>query len=203
MNSEPTRPAGNHYDKYGTQNPIARFLMKGFLSSFDRLSARVPPCSALEVGCGEGELSLRLARRGYEVRGCDVSEAVIEEARKRALKADVDVTFWTQGVEYLNEQDAAQLVICCEVLEHLDDPHAGLKTLASLACPWLLTSVPREPLWRALNMARGKYLSEWGNTHGHLNHWSKSAFLDFVGARFDVVEVASPLPWTLALCRVK
>lgn len=198
-----TRPAGNHYDKYGTRNPIARFLMQGFLNSFDRLSARVPPCSALEVGCGEGELSLRLARRGYEMRGCDVSDAVIKEARKRALNAGVDVTFWRQGIESLNEQDTAQLVICCEVLEHLDDPQAGLKTLASLARPWLLTSVPREPVWRALNMARGKYLSEWGNTPGHLNHWSKSAFLDFVGVRFHVVEVASPLPWTLALCRVK
>ena len=41
---------------------------------------------------------------------------------------------------------------------------------------WLLVSVPREPLWRGLNLARGSYLRELGNTPGHLNHWSKRRF---------------------------
>ena len=52
------------------------------------------------------------------------------------------------------QYDAAELVVCCEVLEHLPDPEAALATLAGLARPWLLVSVPREPLWRALNLAR-------------------------------------------------
>ena len=203
MKAASSQPAGNYYDKYNTRNPIARRLMQGFLHSFDRLSANVPCCDVLEVGCGEGELSIRLAKRGYRARGCDISDEVIEEARRRALSSGQDVAFWTQGIEQLQEHDAATLVVCCEVLEHLDDPRDGLEKLAALARPWLLTSVPREPLWRALNVARGKYLGDLGNTPGHVNHWGKSDFLDFVGARFDIVEVASPLPWTMALCRVK
>ena len=41
--------------------------------------------------------------------------------------------------------DSAELVVCCEVLEHLEHPEAALATLASLARPWLIASVPREP----------------------------------------------------------
>jgi 2-polyprenyl-3-methyl-5-hydroxy-6-metoxy-1,4-benzoquinol methylase len=203
MKSPSIQPAGNYYDKYNTRNPIAHKLMQGFLDGFDRLSSYVPTCDVLEVGCGEGELSMRLAKRGYRVGGCDVSDQVITEARRRAENTDADVRFWVQGIEALTSQNSAPLVICCEVLEHLDDPAAGLDTLASVARPWLLTSVPREPIWRAMNMARGKYLARWGNTPGHVNHWSKDTFLAFIGKRFEVVKTASPLPWTMALCRVK
>ena len=51
-------------------------------------------------------------------------------------------------------RDSAELIVCCEVMEHLGDPEAALETLASLASPWAIVSVPREPLWRALNLAR-------------------------------------------------
>ncbi|QND81907.1 class I SAM-dependent methyltransferase [Pseudoxanthomonas mexicana] len=196
-------PAGNYYDKYRTRNPIARWLMQGFLSGFDRLSSSIPPGPVLEVGCGEGELSMRLAARGHRVRGCDVSADVIDEARGRARSAGLAVEFWQCDIQDLTEHDAAPLVICCEVLEHLRDPQAGLERLALLARPWLIVSVPREPLWRAMNMARGKYLGQLGNTPGHLNHWGRRAFLSQVGERFDIVKTASPVPWTMALCKVK
>ena len=196
-------PAGNYYDKYRTRNPIARWLMQGFLLDFDRLSSSIPSGPVLEVGCGEGELSMRLAARGHRVRGCDVSADVIDEARGRARSAGLAVEFWQCDIQDLTEQDAAPLVVCCEVLEHLRDPQAGLERLALLARPWLIVSVPREPLWRAMNMARGKYLGQLGNTPGHLNHWGRGAFLSQLRERFDIVETASPVPWTMALCKVK
>src|SRR5260370_338538 len=58
--------------------------------------------------------------------------------------------------------DAAELIVCCEVMEHLPDPDAALSVVASLASPWAIVSVPREPLWRALNIARLKYLGALG-----------------------------------------
>lgn len=195
------QPAGNYYDKYRTRNPIARALMHGFLGAFDRLSKIAPVDSALEIGCGEGELSIRLARRGLSVRACDIAPEVVDEARQRAAAAEVEISFEAKPIQDMAGSQGAPLVVCCEVLEHLDDPNAGLDILAQLASPWLLCSVPREPVWRVLNMARGKYWSELGNTPGHVNHWSRSGFLTFLKRRFDVVEVASPLPWTMALCR--
>ena len=193
---------GNVYDKYGTSNPVARRLMEGFLGRLDRLVERTGAAEAHEVGCGEGELAIRLARRGLRVRGSDAFPRVLEEAHRRAAAAGVTIELEATPVEALDpERDAAELVLCCEVLEHLDDPERALDVLAALARPWMIASVPREPLWRALNLARLSYLGDLGNTPGHLNHWSKRDFVRFLTRRFEVVEVASPLPWTMALCR--
>ena len=196
------RSGGNVYDKYGTANPIERRLVAGFMRTLDQLVDRTSAEEAHEVGCGEGELSILLARRGIRVRGTDAFPQVLEEARERAAAAGVDISYEATPVENLDpERHAAELIICCEVLEHLPDPDDALDVLARLADPWLIASVPREPLWRALNMARFAYLSDLGNTPGHLNHWSKQGFLRFLERRFQVVEVRTPLPWTMALCR--
>jgi SAM-dependent methyltransferase len=194
---------GNVYDKYATKNPIERRLVGGFMGELAELVERTGVSGVHEVGCGEGELSLLLARRGLEVRGSDAAAEVIDEARRRAAAARLEVEFKAAPIsELAPEADAADLIVCCEVLEHVDDPGASLERLAELARPWLIVSVPREPLWRGLNLARGKYVRELGNTPGHLGHWSRRGFLEFLRTRVEVVEARSPLPWTMALCRV-
>ena len=87
------------------------------------------------------------------------------------------------------------------MLEHLEDPDGALDVLAALGRPWVIVSVPREPLWRALNLSRLKYVRDLGNTPGHLSHWSRGGFLRFLERRLEVIEVHSPLPWTMVLCR--
>jgi 2-polyprenyl-3-methyl-5-hydroxy-6-metoxy-1,4-benzoquinol methylase len=157
-----------------------------------------------EIGCGEGELAQRLAARGLSVRGSDVSPEVIEEASRRAAAAGLAVEFRAAPVEALEPtRDGAELIVCCEVMEHLADPDAALAVVAELARPWAIVSVPREPLWRALNLARLKYVGALGNTPGHLNHWSRRRFVEFLERRLQVVEVRSPMPWTMALCRAR
>jgi 2-polyprenyl-3-methyl-5-hydroxy-6-metoxy-1,4-benzoquinol methylase len=196
------QPEGNFYDKYRTRNPLARLLMDGFLKSFEQLLSRCDDAtSALEAGCGEGELSIRIAKSGKRTRALDISPRIVEEARRRASAAGVDVAFNSGSVYDLDAaRDVADLVVCCEVLEHLEEPDKALGILHSVCNRYFLTSVPREPIWRALNMARGRYLADFGNTPGHVQHWSKDEFIKFLGTRFRVIEVKSPLPWTLALC---
>jgi 2-polyprenyl-3-methyl-5-hydroxy-6-metoxy-1,4-benzoquinol methylase len=193
---------GNVYDKYGTSNPIARRLMARFLADLDAMVERTGAREVHEVGCGEGELAIRLARRGLRARGTDAFPQVLQEARRRADAAGVEVDFEATPAERLEPaRHAAELIVCCEVLEHLEDPDRALEVLAELARPWLIASVPREPLWRGLNLARLSYVGQLGNTPGHLNHWSRRAFVRFLTGRFEVVEVTSPAPWTMALCR--
>jgi SAM-dependent methyltransferase len=195
---------GNVSDKYGTSNPIARRLVAGFMSELDSLVEQTDAREAHEVGCGEGELAIRLAQRGLSVRGTDAFPQVLDEARKRAAGAGVQIDFEATPVEQLEPgRHAAELVVCCEVLEHLEDPERALDVLAGLARPWLIASVPREPLWRALNLARLSYVGSLGNTPGHLGHWSKAGFVRFLTSGFEVIEVRTPMPWTMALCRVE
>jgi 2-polyprenyl-3-methyl-5-hydroxy-6-metoxy-1,4-benzoquinol methylase len=199
-----SQPAGNYYDKYNTGNPIAQLLMRGFLRSFGELTTLAGTAGrAIEVGCGEGELSIRLARSGWRVEGCDIAVEAVEEARRRVAAAGLDIPVRVLDIRGAIEvYQRAELVVCCEVLEHLDDTHGALDALAHLSSRYLLVSVPREPVWRMMNMARGRYLAALGNTPGHIQHWSREAFLRMLSARFEIVAARSPLPWTLALCRV-
>lgn len=197
-----TEGGGNLYPKYATRNPIARRLMQGFLSDFQELARKTGARTVLEVGCGEGHLSSLLAAEGRVVRAVDISPSVIHLARHLHGQDNPSLQFDVADVDMLDPvRDRADLVVCCEVMEHLLDPAEAFDRLVRLASPYLLVSVPREPLWRILNMLRGRYLPTLGNTPGHIQHWSRGAFLSFLGARAEIVEARSPLPWIMALCR--
>jgi 2-polyprenyl-3-methyl-5-hydroxy-6-metoxy-1,4-benzoquinol methylase len=195
--------SGNVYDKYHTRNPIARWLMSGFEREFKQLVLQAgKPRSILEVGCGEGELLKRLSLLfpDAELLGTDLSPVVIAEARRR----HGELAFQELSVHDLGQLGRRfDLVVAAEVLEHLEEPQRALRDLSLVAKDHLFLSVPREPLWRMLNCARGKYLSAWGNTPGHLQHWSSHRFLALLRRELDVLAVRQPIPWTQALCRVR
>ncbi|MCU6676407.1 class I SAM-dependent methyltransferase [Leclercia tamurae] len=193
---------GNAYDKYGSKNPIVKWMMNGFDSSLETFVSRANPKTIHEVGCGEGFWVNKWNGQGLQAVGSDFSHDVISLARENALAADLapDVFNARSIYDLKPDVDSADLIVCCEVMEHLEDPDRAMKVLQMLVKHYLIVSVPREPVWCALNMARGKYLKSFGNTPGHIQHWSKSAFIKFTGEYFRVVEVASPFPWTMLLC---
>ena len=194
---------GNTYDKYGSSNPVVRRLMAAFEDTLDELFDRAAPTSLLDVGCGEGVLVQRWAERLGEGRvvGIDLEEESIQAGwaerpapnlEYRVLRADV--LPFADG-----EFDLATAI---EVLEHVPDPEQTLAEMARCATRHLLVSVPREPLWRMLNMARGSYWPALGNTPGHLNHWSRRSFVKLLARHGEVIEVRSPFPWTMLLVRL-
>lgn len=195
---------GNHFDKYGSKNPIVKWMMNGFTSSLDNFIAKTGEKKVHEIGCGEGVLSLRLIKQNYQVQACDFSEIAISLAMQNAMQQQVDANiFNVKSIYELTAKDAAPVVICCEVLEHLEHPQLALENLAKIAQPWLILSVPREPIWSVLNMARGKYWKDFGNTPGHIQRWSSTEFIDMVSQYVEIVEVSNPLPWTMLLCKTK
>ena len=115
----------------------ARSPADGRLHALARRAGRADGATeAHEVGCGEGELAIRLARRGIRVRGTDAFPQVLEEARSRAMSAGVEIDFEATPVEELDPaRHGAELIVCCEVLEHLDDPERALEVLAAWPGP--------------------------------------------------------------------
>lgn len=194
---------GNSYDKYGSRNPLVKWIMRKFDAALSELIARAAPASIHEIGCGEGYWVLRWNKQGWQARGCDFSTRVIELARQNATEHGLSPALFASCSIYdlVAGRDSADLIVCCEVLEHLERPEAALQALQRVVGQHLIVSVPREPLWCALNLARGKYLASWGNTSGHIQHWSKKDFVRMVSKYFEVIEVRSPLPWTMLLCR--
>lgn len=197
----PAIPPPNFRDKYENSGLIGGWLIGRFYSAVASLIAGLqpPPASAFEVGAGEGYSTQRLAP--MLPADCRFLSSEFEPALAlRARQRNPGVAISTQSIYALERADAsADLVLCLEVLEHLDDPARGLAELARVARHALIVSVPNEPLWRALNCARGKYWRDFGNTPGHLNHWSPRAFERFIGTRCEIVARVQPVPWTVVL----
>jgi 2-polyprenyl-3-methyl-5-hydroxy-6-metoxy-1,4-benzoquinol methylase len=194
---------GNTYDKYGSQNPLVRRLMGGFERTLQELVDRAEPVSLLDVGCGEGVLVQRIARRlgSRRVVGVDLEEDSIQAgwAEHRAPNLEYHTM---RGGELPFAECEFDLVSAIEVLEHVPDPERTLAEMCRCAERHLLISVPREPLWRGLNVARGAYWPALGNTPGHLNHWSKRSFIALLRGYGEIIEVRSPFPWTMLLVRL-
>jgi 2-polyprenyl-3-methyl-5-hydroxy-6-metoxy-1,4-benzoquinol methylase len=193
---------GNTYDKYGSTNPVVRRLMAGFERTLAELFAQAAPATLLDVGCGEGVLTHKWARSiEGRVVGLDLDDPLLHaEWEKR--KAD-NLEYVVMKAENLPFADGEfEVASAIEVLEHVPDPEHTVAEMARVASKHLLVSVPREPLWRGLNMARGAYLKELGNTPGHLNHWSKRSFTALLSKHGTVVEARSPFPWTMLLVRL-
>jgi SAM-dependent methyltransferase len=196
-------PTGNTFDKYGSTNPVVRRLMAGFHTTLDELWTAAAPGTVLDVGCGEGVLTHDWAERLDHGRivGIDLDDPKLRaewETRRRP-----NLEFRAEEATALSfGDDEFDLASAIEVLEHVPEPEATLAEMARVARRRLLVSVPREPLWRGLNMARGAYLRELGNTPGHVNHWSKRGFVSLLSRYGKVEHVRSPFPWTMLLVRV-
>jgi 2-polyprenyl-3-methyl-5-hydroxy-6-metoxy-1,4-benzoquinol methylase len=195
---------GNTYDKYGSTNPLVRRMMVGFERSLDELFGLADPSSLLDVGCGEGVLVHEWATRlgeGKRVVGIDLEEDSIQQGWSQRQAPNLE--YKVMRAENLPfADDEFDLACAIEVLEHVPDPAHTVAEMARCAQRHLLVSVPREPLWRMLNMARGAYWADLGNTPGHLNHWSRRSFVALLSRHGRVAEVRSPFPWTMLLVRL-
>ncbi|OQK16724.1 methyltransferase type 11 [Methyloprofundus sedimenti] len=191
---------GTGSDKYETKNPLAQYLLRQFDKSIAELVNLARPDSILEVGCGEGHVTdILLKNSTANIQALDISQTIVDIARDAIDSTRVD--FQQFNIYDLAEKDIADLVVCCEVLEHLETPETGLLRLAEKAAPYAIISVPREPLWRLLNFMRGAHVSNLGNSPGHIQHWSQKAFIQFVETQFEIVSVKAPLPWTVLLLK--
>jgi SAM-dependent methyltransferase len=194
---------GNTYDKYGSTNPVVRRLMSGFERSLEELFAKAAPTSLLDVGCGEGVLVRKWAQRlgSARVVGIDLEEESIQAGWREHQAPNLEYRVM-EASDLPFADGEFDLACAIEVLEHVPDPEHTVSEMARCAERHLLVSVPREPLWRIVNMARGAYWSDLGNTPGHLNHWSRRSFVELLSRHGEVAEVRSPFPWTMLLVRL-
>lgn len=185
--------------KYRSRNAAKRLLIKRFIAALHDLFIEANPVErVLEIGIGEGFISGYLSERFPEksFAGVDLSEDDI--ARLRRLFPRIDAR---AGSAYDLGFPAGRfdLVVCAEVLEHLDEPDRALAEIQRLAPRRVILSVPHEPFFMLSNLLAGKNVTRLGNDPEHINHWSTSSFRRLVEGRFDVLRMTTSYPWMLCL----
>jgi SAM-dependent methyltransferase len=135
-----------------------RLLLKLFLSAS-------PGPRVLDGGAGQGSMSARLERLGFEVTSSDASGAAVEVLRER-LAGDVVEASLTE----LPFEDASfDGAVLGEVLEHVEDDQGALREIARVLRPGgvLALSVPADPDLYGPS-------DEWA---GHVRRYTRDALL--------------------------
>lgn len=188
----------SNYQKHTSKNPLQKFLIENFYKALLQIVDDLKPKTILDAGCGEGFTLARLQKEGIgkHLEGIDYSLNAIILGKKNypflSLKQG-DI----YNLPYRN--NSFDLVICSEVLEHLEHPKKVLEEIVRVSKKYCLLSVPNEPTFMISNFLRGKNWSRWGNDIEHINHWSKTSFEKFVkGESLKLLIIKTPFPWIIA-----
>jgi len=185
---------GHYFNKHISSNPFIQILVRRYRQTLQRLIVNLPICSVLEVGSGEGFILsyIREVKDKVYLVGSDITWDVLQEAHKQEPTALLCVA---RG-EHLPFADCSfDALIACEVLEHIPEPRLVVRELQRVSRKFCIISVPDEPLWRVLNMLRGRYWHDWGNTPGHIQHWSVKGISYLMSEYFEAVRTIRSFPW--------
>ncbi|HVZ12510.1 MAG TPA: class I SAM-dependent methyltransferase [Patescibacteria group bacterium] len=194
-------PETTNYTKHSSKNPIQRLLIDNFYRQLFKTLKPVRPVKILDVGCGEGITIVRLSRAkiGKSYEGVDNSEDAIKIGKKQYPNINIKIG----DIYKLPYKDNSfDLLICTEVLEHLEDPAAAVKELRRVTSKYVVFSVPNEPFFMLAHLARGQYITRFGNHPEHINHWTNPGFKSFLRKNhYKISASKAPFAWTLVLAK--
>ncbi len=193
-------PVGNLFDKYHSKNPLIKIILSKYYNDLNELIKEANPQSVLDVGCGGGYVTNLIKERNNQIliSGCDIGRDIINETQTKYR----DIPFSVKDIYELNVGD--NYVDCgmvTEVLEHLRNPKKAIREVKRISKDYCIFTVPREPIWRIANLLRLAYISELGNTPGHIQNFSIKDFEKLLRDVFKEVKVIKSSIWSIALCK--
>ena len=144
----------------------------------------------LDVGCGIGDVSVHLAKKGFTGTALDISEQAFEAAKKNLQSFD-DVT--VENASLFEMEGTFKVVLAMDVIEHIENDSDAIKKIASLLDHqgYLVLSVPTNPKeWR------------WDDDfYGHVRRYSKEELGEKLHAcGFEIVDILDftfPVFWLI------
>ena len=114
--------------------PIARLEIH---ETVERILDPFPRGKLLDVPAGEGALSARLSKAGFQVFACDLYPEIFRLPYIGVQRGDLSVALPYKDAEF-------QYITCLEGLEHIENPHQAIREFARLLAPGgqLIISVP-------------------------------------------------------------
>ena len=190
-----------NYEKHTTKNPVGKLFLNNFLNTVIKTIRPLNIDSVLDVGCGEGFTLARLQKEkiGKDYEGIERDGAAIELGSKLYPRLKI-----TKGDIYKLpfKNNSFDLIVCTEVLEHLDNPRKAYKELIRVSKKYILLSVPNEPFFTIQRMARFQNILHFGAHPEHIQHWTLFAFTKFVKVRgVKLITRKFPIPWTMVVVK--
>ena len=188
-----------HRHKYENSNYIHQLVLGRFIDAMARELKPLSHGRTLDFGCGEGFFLWQLYRRGVhfaDLTGLDLRLDALAEAREMLpeyhfVQADL--------LAYAPPEAPFDLVIASEVLEHLPSPEIYLEKLIRLARGTLLLTVPLEPWFHLINLARGRDIRHFGNHPEHINQWGIRSFQEFIEGRATIARKYTVFPFIISI----
>ena len=168
--------AAEWWDPHGPFAPLHRFNPARLSFIRDRaaerfgrdIRSRAPfaGLTLLDVGCGGGLIAEPMRRLGFEVTAIDASSENIGTARVHAGQQGLDIAFRAATAEQLEAEGAGpfDVVLTLEVVEHVADPEAFLRTCARLVKPggmMVVATLNRTLRSLALGKVAAEYVLRW------------------------------------------
>lgn len=182
------------------------------------------PLKVLDVGCGEGAFSQRIARQGHQVVGIDPSPAALAAAESLTSDQRQTLALRFDGANIESfPAHSFDLVVSTQVLEHTHNPGAVLAQMNRVLRPsgLLLLSIPnsatprhflrpvlrRGSMIERLRRVNDSALHRYDKSSDHIQAWDAEHFVRLVGtAGFRLCDYAAlegvPLPWEFSRIRM-
>jgi ubiquinone/menaquinone biosynthesis C-methylase UbiE len=185
--------------KYNSKNPVQRFFIQRFLEKISHLVSKVDGINLLDVGSGEGHvLGKVLEKQKFQTTALDPNENALIVLKKKLPEVETKNGY----IEKLPfTEDSFDVIMCCEVLEHLEDPERALSELKRVGRKHFILSVPNEPWFSWANFIRGRHVKKLGCHPEHIQKWSRKEFSEFVSRKLKIIEINQSFPWTIVLAK--
>lgn len=195
----PKTQATSNFLKHTSKNPVQQLLINNFYQTLIKIIKPLKAEAILDVGCGEGFSLNKLHENniGEKLEGIDNSK----EAFLIGKKLFPHLSLKQGSIYNLPYTDNAfDLILSTEVLEHLDNPEKALHEIIRVSKKYAIISVPNEPFFMLSNFLRGKNVMRFGNDPEHIQHWTVFSFQRFLKREnIKIKAVKLPFPWIMVL----
>ncbi|MCK5459732.1 class I SAM-dependent methyltransferase [Candidatus Parcubacteria bacterium] len=188
----------SNLSKYQSKNFLKKIFIKRFIKQIVKIIQELNIDNMLDAGCGEGFIMHNTLRKIPKIKidGFDISEQALENAKKILPNNN----FFQGDITDIKLPDNAyDLAVALEILEHLKNPEAALKELKRVTKKYCLISVPWEPFFSLGNLSCGKNIKRFGRDKEHLQFWNKKEIINLTSKYFNIIEVKIVFPWTVIL----
>ena len=148
---------------YKILHKINPLRLEFILNNFDK---SIRKKDVLDIGCGGGLISELLAKKNANVTGIDENIYNIKQAREHVKMSSIKIDYKNQSLDtfYKKNKKKYDLILCLEVLEHVNDVKKTLDKISELMKPGgtlILSTINRN--LKSLLFAKifGEYVLNW------------------------------------------